>query len=343
LVGCGEVTRFKHLPALRRVPGVDVVAVADLDAQARDSAAEQFGIGRRFPDVGALLNGAEVDAVGVCVPPSRHAEVALAALAAGKHVWIDKPLALDRGQCAALEEAARRANLRVMAGFHMRFHRLVQAALPLVHNGVLGSIESIRSVWNSPRADDGLPAWRRRRAEGGGALIEIGVHHYDLWRFLLGSEVREVFARSRDGTREDECAVVSAVMAQGALAVAVLSERAGHAIEIEISGDCGRLRLDLLRFDGLELYSAKDVPGRPATRLKRLRSFFEALPAGVASAAGAGSDYMDSYRAAWRHFIRAIAEDRPVQPSLEDGLRATEILLAAVESRAGGGPVPVGR
>jgi predicted dehydrogenase len=339
LVGCGEVTRFKHLPALRRIDGVELVAVADLDPQRRDAAGERFRIARRFPGVSALLAGTEVDAVGVCVPPAQHCEVALAALQAGKHVWIDQPLALDAGQCAALAEAARRAGRQVMVGFHMRFHRLVQAALPLLRSGALGSIESIRSLWNSPRRDEGIPAWRKRRADGGGALVEIGTQHFDLWRFLLGCEVREVFARSRDGVREDESAAVSAVLDGGVLAVACLSERTGHAIEIEISGDRGRLRLDLLRFDGMELYSAQDVAGRPATRFKRLRESLTALPAGIASALRGGSDYLDSYRRAWSHFLDSVAAGSPVRPSLEDGLRATEILQAAAASRAGGQPV----
>lgn len=339
LAGCGEVTQFKHLPALRRVRGVDLVAVADPDPDKRNAAGERFGIRRRFRDVSGMLAGVEVDAVGVCVPPSRHAEVALAALEAGKHVWIDKPLALDRSECAALAEASRRANARVMVGFHMRFHRLVQAARAVLRTGALGSIESIRSVWNSPRRDEGLPSWRRRRAEGGGALVEIGVHHFDLWRHLLASEVREVFARGRDGSREDEAAVVSAVLTSGVLATAALSERTSHAIEIEVSGDRGRLRVDLLRFDGLELYTAADVPGRPATRWKHLRSLAGALPAGIACALRSGSDYLESYRAAWHHFVRAIAEGTPLQPSIEDGARATEILSAAVQSRCSGLPV----
>lgn len=339
IVGCGEVAIHKHLPALASVPGVEIAAVADLEENRRNLAGDRFGIRRRFPDAATLLEQADVDAVGVCVPPALHAGIALAAMRAGKHVWIDTPLALDRNQCAALAADASRAGCRLMVGLHMRYHRLVQAAERMVRSGVLGSIESIRSVWNSPRRDEGLPAWRRRRTEGGGALMEIGVHHFDLWRYLLGCEVREVFARSRNGAREDECAVVSAVLDGGVLAVACLSERAPHAIEIEISGDRGRLRLDLLRFDGLALYSADDVSGRPATRWKQLQSSLGALPAGAARALRSGSDYLDSYRSAWSHFLRGILSNTPVHPSLEDGTRATQILLAATESQASGLPV----
>jgi predicted dehydrogenase len=341
IVGCGEVTMHKHLPALRRVPGVEIAAVADLDENRRNAVGQRFGIARRYVDASRLLDQAEVDAVGVCVPPARHAEVALAAIRAGKHVWIDKPLTLDRAECVQLLEQSRRSEVKVMVGFHMRFHRLVQAALPLIRSGALGAIETIRCVWNSPRRDEGIPSWRRKRDEGGGALIEIGVHHYDLWRFLLASEVREVFARSRDGARDDEAALVSAVMDNGVLAAAVLSERTSHEIEVEISGSQGRLRLSLLRFDGFELYSPTDVPGRPGTRLKRLRGFVGSLPVGIAAALRGGSDYLNSYRAAWNHFVNAIALGGPVQPALEDGVRATEVLLAVAGSRAAGRPVLV--
>jgi predicted dehydrogenase len=342
LVGCGEVALHKHLPALRRLPAVEIAAVADPDETRRNLAGTRFGIARRYAELETLLEQVDVDAVGVCVPPARHLEVALAAMRAGKHVWIDEPLALDRGGCAALLEQARRSQGQVMVGFHMRFHRLIRAALPLIRGGALGQIESVRSLWNSPRRDEGIPSWRRTRVEGGGALTEIGSHHYDLWRFLLRSEVKEVFARSRDGARDDEAAVVSAVMENGVLAAAVLSERAGHAVEIEIAGDRGRLRLDLLRFDGFEFDSSTDVSGRPGTRLRHLRQFLGALPAGLVTAFRTGSDYLDSYRAAWSGFVNGITRGEPAEPTLEDGVRATEILCAAVGSRAAGRPMPVG-
>ncbi|MCW5983162.1 MAG: glycosyltransferase [Bryobacteraceae bacterium] len=340
LVGCGEVTLYKHLPALRRVRGIQIAAVADLDLRKASDAAKRFGVRDCYSDLESLLAGVEVDAIGVCVPPGQHLRVAAAALDAGKHVWIDKPLALTGEECSALVALANRTRALAMTGFHMRWHRLVRQARDVLRSGELGEIESIRSVWNSPRSDEGLPDWRARRESGGGALIEIGVHHFDLWRFLTGAEVRRVFAAARDGVRDDESAIVAATLDNGVLATAVLSERTSHDIEIEVCGSAGRLRVSLLRFEGLELFGAKDVPGALPVRLRRLVHLARELPAGLASMAR-GGEYRESYRLAWQHFVDAVASGRPPESTLVDGWRATEIALAAVESRGAGLPLDV--
>jgi myo-inositol 2-dehydrogenase/D-chiro-inositol 1-dehydrogenase len=340
LVGCGEVSFHKHLPGLQRVPGMKVVAVADVDPAKASWLAQRYGIQRQFRSVEQLLAGVEVDAIGVCVPPCQHYEVAAPALRAGKHVWIDKPLALDANECLRIREEVCRSDGKVMVGFHMRWHRLVLAAIPVIRSGRLGRIESIRSIWNSPRKDEGIPEWRLKRATGGGALIEIGVHHYDLWRFLLGTGVRSVFARSRDATRDDEAAIVTAELDNGVLASASLSERTCHEVEVEICGDRGRLRLSLCRFEGMEQRSVRDLPGSAATRLKRMKEYALSLPAAFGSLRH-GSDYMDSYRGAWEHFANAIGKNGAVECTLEDGIRATEVVLAVTESRERGEPAVV--
>src|SRR5262249_36826400 len=157
------------------------------------------------------------------------------ALTAGKHVLIEKPLALCLEDCDRLLQASRQSQGRCLMGFHMRWHRLIRTARDLVAGDLLGPLESIRCVWNSPRSDRNGPARRQRRATGGGALVELGVYQFDLWRFLLGSEVEEVHARVRHGTREDEAAVVSGRLANGVLASAAASERTSHEVEVEIS------------------------------------------------------------------------------------------------------------
>ena len=342
IAGCGEVTRAKHLPALARVRGIRVLAVADTDAARRNQVADAFRVPCRVADVESLLAIPGVDAVAVALPPEHHAAAAEAAIRAGKHVWIDKPLALTAADCSRIVEASRSARGIVVTGFHMRWHRLIREAREAVRSGKLGRIESIRSVWNSPRDDEGLPAWRHRRTSGGGALFEIGVHHFDLWRFLLDTEVRETFALARDGSRDDENAVVAATLDNGALATAILSERASHEIEIEICGSLGRLRLDCLRFEGLEFLPRAAVPGGPGARLHRSAHFLRTLPRGLVSMSRGGG-YLDSYRAAWQSFAdAALGRHAPGCGPIE-GARAVEIALAAIESRAQGRPVAVNR
>jgi myo-inositol 2-dehydrogenase / D-chiro-inositol 1-dehydrogenase len=339
LVGCGQVAEFKHLLVLQRLAGVEVVAVADIDPERLRHVADRYNIRHRYADVALLLNHPSLEAVAVCVPPDQHAAVAIPAMRAKKHLLIEKPLALSSEDCDRIIENARQCSTRIMVGFHMRWHRLVQQARAMIEQGLLGTIEAIRTVWNSPiRYDGSLPDWRYDRTTGGGALMEIAVHHFDLWRFLLQSEVEEVFAMSRYENRVDETATVSARMTNSILASAVFSERSGHDIEIEIYGRNGRLRISCLRFDGLEFYPATSVPGGVRTRIRNAIHGMKEMPHGVLNRLP-GGEYMDSYRREWQHFLNAIRNDQPVGCTLEDGERALEIALCAIDSAKSGRPV----
>ncbi len=232
-IGCGEVGAEKHLPAVREVRELEVVAVADVDPERLRSVEARYGIRRVHRDAASLLADREIDVVAVCLPPRLQVSAALAALEADKHVWIEAPIGLSLPDCDRLIARARASGRQVTVGFHMRWHRLVRQAKEIVDRGDLGTIQTIRATWNSPRADDTLPEWRRHRAQGGGALVEVASDHFDLWRYLLGAEIAELFATTVDGRWEDEAAIVSGHMSNGVLVSAVFSERANHDLELE--------------------------------------------------------------------------------------------------------------
>lgn len=341
VIGCGQVAEHKHLIVLQHLPNVEVVAAADLDPGRLQLVADRFHIARRYTDYDALLDNPEVEAVAVCVPAQFHAEVALAVMKAKRHLFIEKPLALSLDDCDRLIEGARHTPVKIMVGFHMRWHRLVRQARALIQQGALGDLESLHAVWNSPiRYDGSLPAWRYQRSQGGGALVEIAVHHFDLWRFLLQSEVTEIFAMTRFEQQVDETATVSARMANSVLATGFFSERTGHDSEVYLYGRAGRLRVSCLRFDGLEFFPAASVPGGLQTRLRQLAHLLKELPHGIFNRLP-GGEYIASYQAQWRHFIESIRNDTPVECTLEDGRRALQVVLAAVESASRGRPVEV--
>lgn len=281
IAGCGEVTRAKHLPALLQVPGVVVSGVCDVDEVRARRVATQFGIRASFASVSEMLAATELDAAGICTPTATHSELAVMAMRAGKHVWIDKPLALTSDDCVTIARQATESRAVAMTGFHMRFHRLLRQAKTIIARGDLGRIESVRAVWHSPRPDGNVPEWKMRRESGGGALVEIAVHHFDLLRYLLDEDLAEIGATSFSAVREDECAVVSARMTSGALVSAEFSERTAHEIELVFCGRNGTMRLDLLRFDGLELLGAKEVPGAMSVRARGAAGFVRALPEGI--------------------------------------------------------------
>ncbi|HVT39528.1 MAG TPA: Gfo/Idh/MocA family oxidoreductase, partial [Gemmatimonadaceae bacterium] len=119
------MAEHKHLRALRRVHGARVVALAEPDSGRLTHVAERFGIAHRYCGVRELLQARVADVVGVLVPPSQHAEVGVAAMDAGCHVLVEKPLALTLDDADSLVDSSRGATGRTLMGFHMRWHRLI--------------------------------------------------------------------------------------------------------------------------------------------------------------------------------------------------------------------------
>ncbi len=176
IIGCGEVTRAKHLPAIRKIKGVEIAVAADLDqTRCREFAAE-FAVPHTCSTIEELLRAPDLDAVAVCTPPKTHAELAIAAMRAGKHVWVDQTVALSEEECVRMIDEAARAQAVTMTGFHMRFHRLVVKARAAIRRGDLGRIESVRVAWHSPRSDVDVPEWKTVRSGGGGAIVEIATY-----------------------------------------------------------------------------------------------------------------------------------------------------------------------
>lgn len=341
IIGCGLAAEHKHLPALRQLTCLEVTAATDVQAEARNRLTERFHIPRCYPSTEALLADRSIEAVAICVPADSHIETALLALDAGKHILIEKPLALTLEDCDRLLQRLPGSRSKVTVGFHMRHHRLVRQVRELIQEGLPGVVQSIRSVWNSPVfVEEHLPAWRHQRETGGGVLLEVAVHHFDLWRYLLQTDVAEIFALSRSGRRQDESAVVSGRMTNGMLTSAVFSESSSHQIELELSGSAGRLRAGCLCFDGLEWHPLFSRPGGVRTRLRQLLHTLKELPGGLWNQRR-GGDYLGSYREQWRHFCNVIRHDSPIRCTVADGRAALQVALAAVASAEEARPVEV--
>ena len=341
VIGCGWAGETLHLPALQSMHDAEVVALADIDQDRLNQVGEKFRIKNRYTDFRNLIENEEMGVVAVCVPASSHAEIALAALDADKHVFIEKPLALSVDEIELLIEKAKGSTSKTTVGFNLRCHRLVREARKIIREGSLGKIESIRTIWTSDvRHYRHMPEWRNEREMGGGTLIEIGIHHFDLWRFLLECEVEEVYAMSRSSEWEDEITTVNARMTNGAIASSVFSERTNNNNEIEIHGRNGRLLISCYAYDGLEFLPILSVPGTISGRLKKFVNTLKHLPK-AASAIRNGGEFMASYRAEWQHFIHAIRNNAQAECALEDGMHAVKITLAATQSASLGKPVKV--
>lgn len=336
MIGCGRAAAELHLPALRRIPEIVVVALCDVDGARLRQAARLAPHARCVADASDILSDTSVDAIAVCTPPAAHAALALAVMDAGKHLFVEKPLALTVSDCDAILARAARSEGRHVMGFNLRQHRLIQAAREVVRQGTLGTIQLTRSVFTTDiRLTRQLPAWRNERATGGGVTFEMATHTFDLWRWLLGQEVVQVAAVSGRSQAEDSNASVTAALSGGALASVQLSDSTTPLHQIEIFGERARLRLSLYDFDGLTLAARAIGPGSVQARLRGILHTFRSLPAGFRSLTS-GGDYLATYRRQWRHYAATLLRGAPPAATLDDGRAAARIAIAAGESARSG-------
>jgi predicted dehydrogenase len=344
IVGCGRAASTLHLPALRRVRGAAVVALSDSDAGRLRLLVSQCDGAASFPTYGDLLADGNVDLVAVCVPAILHAEVAAAALRAGKHVFIEKPLALTLNECDLLVEEARLGKslgLRSAVGFNLRSHRLVRQAKSIIRSGRLGDIELLRSVWTADWSGGSRPAWHSVRSQGGGALLEMGSHVVDLWRFLLESEVESIHALSRSAAFDDQTAVFEGRMSSGVLVSAAVSQRTVSHHTIEVFGERGSLRLSCYHADSLDVWATGGPTKGAWRRIRPLIDRAAKLPAAM-NAARQGGDFLASYFQQWKRILEALGTGGAMPASVDDGRAAARIVLAALRSSQEGSVVSVG-
>lgn len=341
IIGCGKVAMTRHLPALKSIREADVVAAADIDEKRLKLAADKFQISKRYADYRELLNDPDVEAVGVCAPLRFHFEMASAALAAGKHLLLEKPVSMSLDEADLLIEQAAKTDKKVMVGLNNRWHRLVRRAQRVIQSGMIGPVGLINNISSTGHYKRPIPEWRLQRKEGGGNLIENGTHFYDMWRFLLKSDIEEVWAvGGSTESVDDEPSIVNARTNSGVYLNCVLSDFLPDRNVIEIFGRDCVLRLSLHRFDSIEFIPLYSCDGDLRNRLKNIVSFFKELPQGILQTRY-GGDYNASFRAQWKHFIDCIEQDTPVECTLEDGRHALRVALAAVKSACESKPVKV--
>ncbi|MDX2545661.1 Gfo/Idh/MocA family protein [Streptomyces sp. WI04-05B] len=352
----GHVFDLPRRPVLAAICGRDPGAVR--------AAANKHGWAAAETDWRALVERDDVDLVDICTPGDSHAEIALAALAAGKHVLCEKPLANTveeaMAMTAAAEEAEQRGQL-AMVGFNYR--RLPAAALArsMVAEGRLGSLRHARVTYLQDwLVDPRFPlTWRlRRETAGSGALGDLGAHIIDLAQYLVGeplagvSALTETFVRERPlpgGTVNgltatatvgagqvtvDDAAVFTGRFASGALASFEATRYATgrkNALRIELNGEHGSLAFDLERLNELGYHDGTE-PGTHAgfRRILVTEPDHPYLDAWWPPGHGLGYEHTFVHQA--RDLVLAIAAGNRPRPSFAEGLQVQRVLAAVEES-----------
>lgn len=335
LVGCGAIALHNHLPGLA-LAGARLTALCDSDPAVLERARQQTGVRAAYSDYHTLFEHADCDAVVIATPNHTHAPIVLTAIAAGKHVFCEKPLAMNRQEAARLLEAAEQAGVRHMTAFTYRFVPAMRYAAQLVAEGALGQPYHFRSCrlqdWGSRAV-----GWRQVAALAGtGELGDMLSHRIDYAHLLVGpiaslaAQLRRYLA-SRDGQPsevEDWVALLADFKngASGVLESSKLATGRGEGLRsqdyVEVNGSEASIIYQLTQ--PLELLLS--------TREHGLRT----LPVPEALRVWPGSP-RDGDPHSFRYdqlveFVQAIVEERPCRPSFAEGLKVQVVMDAALQA-----------
>jgi predicted dehydrogenase len=208
LVGVGAAAQVNHIPALKKVEGLELVALCDRDPEKAQRVAQKFGIPAAVGRIEELLEIEDLDAVDVCTPNYLHAPMAIAALEAGKHVLCERPLARSREEAAAMAKAAKKADRILACAVQHRFRPDAQLLRRFVEKGDLGEIFLAKAGWLRLKTQWDSDEWRRQKREsGGGVVLDLGFHMLDLSLWVLGQprvvSVTASVHRNKKGEVED--------------------------------------------------------------------------------------------------------------------------------------------
>ncbi len=323
------ILSFAHLHAesyvgsIRKIPGVELIGVADDDVERAERYAQQYGV-RSFSSCETLLNE-KPDGVIVCSENANHRPLVELAAAAGVHVLSEKPLATTLEDAQAMLDACEAASVKLMTAFPMRFNAPVIETKRLIEDGALGQVYAANTT-NQGECPKHHRAWFvDKKLAGGGALADHIVHVTDLLRWYLGSEVVEVYAQANDILYAGETEVET-----GGLVMLTFDSGVFASIDCSWSKPpyyptWGGLAMDFIGEKGLLTVNAFKQVMTVYTNERQRPAY-----------AYWGSD---SNQAMIEDFVEAIRADRAPKVTGYDGYKAVEVVMAAYKSVETGEPV----
>jgi len=327
LIGAGKIGRVHARNLAERLSGARLVAVADPEAGAASAIADRLGAGAVCAAPEELLAHEAVEAVVIASPTPTHADLIHAAAASGKHVFCEKPIALDLAVIDAALGAVARAGITLQVGFQRRFDRSFRQARDLVAAGRIGRPRLVRVTSRDPQ-----PGPIQYLRESGGLFMDMTIHDFDVARFLIADEVDEVTALGTVlvdpaiGTEANDVdtAIVTLRYASGALGVIDNCRQAtyGYDQRAEVFGSEGAVMVGNEELDRTTLVTADGA------RNANPKPWFT-------------DRYADAYAAEMQAFVDAVRSGRPAEVGGEDGRAPVAIALAAQRSALEGRPVLV--
>jgi inositol 2-dehydrogenase len=326
LIGLGRLGRVYARDLATRVPCVRLTAVADVDGAAAAAVGREFAIDRTYIDPADMFRDPSVDAVVIVTPTSSHKSVVEGATAAGKAIFCEKPPSISLDEAVAIRRAVERSGAFFQMGFQRRFDRGFAAAKKQLEAGAIGDAVVFKSTSRDPYRPSIEYADPRT---SGGLIIDMGIHDCDLARWYMG-DVTEVQAiggllayPELASVGDIDNAVISLVFASGRLGVIDITRNGiyGYDINAELLGTKGTLRVGYLRETPMMVMTKGQVAH------DTVPFFMER--------------FGEAYTAQLENFARNVLDDRQPPVTVEDGVEALRVAIAATRAQKTGERIAV--
>ncbi len=360
LIGYGGIARvhalaYRSIPFQYGLPGATlrIAAVVNRNPATAERSAREAQADTWATDYREVLARDDVQIIDICTPNNTHAEIISAAAAAGKHIFCEKPLAMNVAESQHIVRAIEQAGVKAQLNFNFRFFPAIARARQLMEQGFLGRIFSFRGCfYRSSYINPEKPlSWRlSKEVAGGGALFDLGSHILDLIYYLLGdfsavNATAETLIKERPiapgATQKAPVDVDDLVMMQvrmannalGSVEISRMGTGATNDLTIEIYGEHGSLRFSANDPSWLYVFDTRD-PDQPTGGLSGVRKvqtvgrYAGQKAPDWSMAPGFVGTFVESQYS----FVRAISDNLPTAPSFIDGLRVQEVMEAALRS-----------
>lgn len=326
VIGAGRIGKVHTETIVQNISEAEVIAVADVNLPEAEALAKRFGIPNCSNNYKDILDNPAIDAVLICSPTNTHAQYIVESAKAGKHIFCEKPIDLDLKTIQHALKVVDECGVKLMLGFNRRFDSNFKKIKEMVVAGKIGEPHILKITSRDP-----APPPAEYVAVSGGMFLDMTIHDFDMARYIVGSEVEEVFVTAgvmvdpKIGEAGDvDTAVITLKFANGAMGVIDNSRKAvyGYDQRVEIFGSKGMIKVDNNAPDNHEYYSENGVHASLP-----LNFFMDR--------------YIEAYANEIKEFCAAVMENKTISVGGEDGLLAVAIGLAAKKSLAEKRPVKV--
>ena len=349
IIGCGGIANNKHMPALHRLPDVELVAFCDIIVERAEKAAKEYGIegAKVYEDYKELLKDETIDVVHVLTPNREHSFITVDALEAGKHVMCEKPMAINTEEAQKMLDAAKRTGKKLTIGYQNRYRPDSWYLKRACDNGDLGEIYYAKAHAIRRRA---VPTWGvflNEEEQGGGPLIDIGTHALDLtlWtmnnyepKMVVGSVYKKLGDQRESGNAWGDWDPEEFTVEDSAFGYIVMKD--GATIVLESSWALNSLDVDEAKTSLCGTKAGADMKG--GLRINKVQYGKQVVEnvnleaGGVAFFDGGAAEPQDIEARMW---INAVKNDTDVVVKPEQAIVVTKILEAIYQSAREGKPV----